>query len=65
MRELSVAEQTITGEANMTNSPQEPQVDPQTVEDLAPREDESAGLKGGASGHSETGIVGPQDNPPL
>ena len=49
----------------MTNSPQEPQVDPQTVEDLAPREDESAGLKGGASGHSETGIVGPQDNPPL
>jgi hypothetical protein len=31
----------------MTNSPQEPQPDPQTVEDLAPQEDESAELKGG------------------
>ena len=55
--------QEVTGEENMTNSPQEPQLDPQAVEDLAPREDESAGLKGGARGHSQTGIVGPQDNP--
>ena len=37
--------------------------DQDIVEDLALREDESAGLKGGARGHSETGIVGPQDNP--
>jgi len=47
----------------MTNSPQEQKLDPQAVEDLALGEDESAGLKGGARGHSETGIVGPQDNP--
>lgn len=53
----------VTGEKNMTNSPREPQLDPQAVEDLAPGEDESAGLKGGAHGHSQTGIVGPQDNP--
>ena len=33
----------------MTNPPQERQRDPETVEDLAPREDESAELKGGGT----------------